>query len=95
MMHALSNVLVGSEAGGGDANLREGAGIGTCVLSVNWVYREVTGVMVSVIVSSSSRSTIELSMAGTDPREPPGGSFNEGTRAVRLTDEGEFEGEFR
>jgi len=46
MMHALSNVLVGGEVGGGkgsggwdsDASLREGAGVGTCVFSVSWVY---------------------------------------------------------
>jgi len=46
MMHALSKVLVGGEVGGGegsggwdrDASLREGAGVGTCVFSVSWVY---------------------------------------------------------
>lgn len=46
MIHELSNVLVGGEAGGGDgskgwdsdASLREGAGVWTCVFSVIWVY---------------------------------------------------------
>ena len=46
MMHVLTNVLVGGEAGGGegssgwdsDASLREGANVGTCVFSVDWVY---------------------------------------------------------
>ena len=91
-MHALSNVLVGGGAGGGDcsrgwdsdAKLREGASVGICVFSVNWVYREVTGDMVIVIVSPPSLSTIELSMAGTNPQELPGRSFNEGRRAMRL-----------
>ena len=90
MMHVLSNVLVGGEAGSGDgfggcdsdANLREGAGVGTWVFSVNWVYREVTGVrvIVIVIVSPPSLNTSELSMVGRNPQqEPPGGeSFNEG-----------------
>jgi len=92
MMHALSSVLVGGEAGGGDgssawdsdANLRDGASVGTWVFSVNWVHREVTGVMVIDIVSPPSLNTIELSMAGTNPQEPLEGSFNEGRRAMWL-----------
>ena len=92
MMHALSSVLVGGEAGGGDgssawdsdANLRDGASVGTWVSSVNWVHREVTGVMVVVIVSPPSLNTIELSMASTNPQEPLEGLFNEGRRAMWL-----------
>ena len=86
----MSNVLVGGEAGRGDgssdwdsdANLRDGAGVRTCVFSVYWVYREGTGVIVSVIVSPPSLNTIELSTAGTKPQELPGRSFNARRAAV-------------
>jgi hypothetical protein len=92
MMHTLSNVLVGGEAGRGDdssdwdsdANLRDGAGVGTCVFSVYWVYREGTGVTVTVIVSPPSLNAIELSMAGTKPQEPQGGRSMKGEGWRRL-----------